>query len=360
VLRNDARRPRRNGGTQRRKTLASVETLEGRQLMAFSPLGVSQPDLIISGFTAPVAAWNGPLAVTVDIRNIAASTQVVPFSLAPGSTTPADAGPATVQVFITNGFPHIAKGVEVGQFTVPTIPSNSTLRISQTLTMPPQQPHFPIAGGNVFVQFVVTQSSTAPVPEANVANNSFISKQPVLIEPALPDLYAVGLNVPPVMQPGDTIKPNIEIANFGTVDSGLQGPFKVALVATTNKGLKGATILAAYTFDNVQALSRIPQTQVALGDVNINTPVNIDVLQAAPVTLPLRPRKYFLTVVVDPAHQILQLKDLSKHGNRSNGLITPFVQVGPPQPFLPPASGLSQLPSSQTTNPFPDPAFPVL
>ena len=362
MLRNDGRRPRRNGGTQRRRTLAWVESLEGRQLLATSALGFSQPDLTVSGFAAPVAAWNGPLAVSVDVRNIAAATYVDPLNLPPGSPTTADGGPATVQVFITNGNPHTFRGVEIGSFTVPSIPSNSSIRLNETLTMPSQLPHFPIFGGRVYVQFVVSQDPNT-TPEANPANNSSVAPRPVVIEPALPDLYAVGLIAPPVMQPGDTIEPNIEIANFGTVDSATQGPFQVLLVATTKRNsLFGASVLASFTVQSLTPLSEVASTNAVLGDVDNDVAPNIDVLNAPPITLPLTPSKYFLTVVVDPGNQVFQLKNFSRSIRRNllpDQAITPIVQVGPPQRFLPPASGLNQPASSQASNPFPDPAFPV-
>ena len=67
----ESRRTRRRGGRDRRRPdLAAVESLEGRQLMAYSPLGASLPQLTISGYASPAAAWGGPLTVTVNIANI--------------------------------------------------------------------------------------------------------------------------------------------------------------------------------------------------------------------------------------------------------------------------------------------------
>src|SRR5262249_143880 len=47
----------------RRADLGSVEQLESRALLAFSPLGFSLPDLIVTGQAGPRAAWGGVLDV---------------------------------------------------------------------------------------------------------------------------------------------------------------------------------------------------------------------------------------------------------------------------------------------------------
>jgi hypothetical protein len=173
-------------------------------------------------------------------------------------------------------------------------------------------------------------------------------------------LFPVALDVPPVMQPGDVIQPNIEIANFGPQNSKPQGSFQVLLVATAKRDFKhGFAVVAAYTVESVNPLSQVPQTQTVLGDANIDLPANIELIKGANVQLPIFPHKYFLTVVVDSGHNILQIKDLGKAFHGVGTSTRPIKKVGPPLAGLPPAGVLTTTPSSQATNPFPDPAFPV-
>jgi len=337
---------------------SSIERLETRELLAFSPLGFSLPDLSIDGFAAPVAAWGGPLAVSVDVKNLGASSMVEPFNLYPGAPSTADSGPALVDVFLVKGNPAKSVGFLIGQINVPDVPQNTSLRLSTTCTLPARPPGFPAFGANFNVVFRVAQNSDH-APEQDFTNNAAVAPQPVLLEPPLPDLFAIGLDVPPVMQPGDTIQPNIEIANFGAADSAPQGSFQVLLVATAKRSFTGGfSVLASYTVDSASPLSLVPQTQTVLGDANINLPANIQVLKGANVVLPIFPHKYFLTLVVDPNHSILQIKDLGTAFHGVGHSIRPIVNVGPPLAGLPPAGVLTS-PSSPATNPFPDPAFPV-
>src|SRR4051812_42689851 len=120
---------RRTGGGVRRRRgadLAPLETLEGRDLLAYTPLGVSLPDLAASGFAAPVAAWNGPLAVTVDVRNLGASSLTEPLGLEPGTTSTADAPPSDVGVFISSRpFFRPGTSLQVGSLPVGEIRQNT-------------------------------------------------------------------------------------------------------------------------------------------------------------------------------------------------------------------------------------------
>ena len=80
----ESRRTRRNGNDRRRPCLAIVETLERRELLAYSGLGFSLPDLTVTGFASPVASYGGPVTVTVNVRNIGASSTLEPLALSPG------------------------------------------------------------------------------------------------------------------------------------------------------------------------------------------------------------------------------------------------------------------------------------
>lgn len=355
----EARPTRRNGRTRVRLDLAA-STLERRELLAFTPLGFSLPDLTVTGFSAPVAAWGAPFAVTVDVRNLGSSSMIEPLALAPGSTSTADAGPSKVDVYLSTFKPTRNAGLLIGTIDVPTVPQNTNLRLSQTFILPQHAPGFPNFTGSLFVSFRIDISRS--VPDLDRSNNTFIAPLKVALEPPLPDLAIVGLDVPPVMQPGDTIQPNILVANFGTVDTATQGVVDVQLVATTNPQFQGATTLSSFRIETLQPLSEVPMKQVALGDVNLDRPINVEELRGAPVTLPLTPATFFITALADPSHKILQIHDLGRRfripGVGANAETPHFLQVGPPIPGLPPA-GVVSFPSSPFTNPFPFPSFPI-
>jgi hypothetical protein len=361
VLPFDARRNRRNGRDRRPPVSAAVERLEMRELLAYSPLGVSLPDLTVSGFTAPVAAWGAPFAVTVDVQNLGSSSIIEPTQLAPGSASTADAPPSKVDVIFHTGFGPRARSVVVGVIDVPAIQQNSLVRITQDFPqLPARPPGFAAFNQNVFVSFQLEPFPTS-ISNGNPTDNKLsFAPQPVRLLPPLPELAVVGLDVPPVMQPGDTIQPNIEIANFGTVNSAPQGPVPVFLVASATPSLRGASVIASFSIEALPGLSEVPQTRTVLGDVNVDQPINIDTLIGSAVTLPTSPAVYYLSVLVDPNNSIRQLHQLGRsiRVQATTPPTQPLHKVGPPIPGLPPA-GVVTAPSSALTNPFPFPSFPV-
>ncbi len=76
-------RAREDRRTRRRKQLAAPEVLEGRELLSYTSLGYSLPDLTISGIGGPAAAWGGSYQLTVLVKNTGASTIIEPLSLVP-------------------------------------------------------------------------------------------------------------------------------------------------------------------------------------------------------------------------------------------------------------------------------------
>ena len=76
-------RARDDRRARRRTELAPLEQLEGRQLLAYSSLGYSLPNLQCSGQAGPVASWGGTLTVTAFLQNTGASTINEPLSLIP-------------------------------------------------------------------------------------------------------------------------------------------------------------------------------------------------------------------------------------------------------------------------------------
>ena len=337
MLPRDSQRTRRGGRGRRQSDLARLplEALEGRALLSYTTLGFSLPDLTISGFAAPAASWGGPLAVSVNLSNIGASTLNEPLNLAPGSVSSADAPASTVAVFATRN-PHGRHGVLIGSFSAPLVPQNSEIQLNELLTLPNRPAGFPGDGGKIYVYFVANATNT--VLETDLSNN-FSSNSPVKIEAPLPDLQPVALDVPPVINPGDTIQPNIEIANLGPASTLPQGPVTVDLVASVTPTFgPGSSILATYQVPFIPGISTVATEtplKLAFGTANLTPQNNVVTITGSPVTLPATPGVYFIGVVVDPAGQNKQIRTIADRGHTN-----PFSlakQVGPNQSGLPPA-----------------------
>ena len=352
MLPNDSRRNRRADRARRRLT---HETLEPRALMAFSPLGFSPPDLTVSGWAAPVAAWGGPLAVHVEADNIGASSMVAPLNLAPGSGNTADSSPTTVDVYISSKPHNFSHALKVATINVPSIPQNSILPIDQIISLP-QQPHgFPGDGSNIFIELKIDPQKLSV--DLDRTNNRFIIKQPVQLAAPLPDLEAISMDVPTSIQPGDSVQVSAKIANLGTVDTSPQGPVTVDLVASTDTNFgPGDIVLAQMQIDNISPLSEVAATNSVLGDVNISDPLNVEKITFPTVTLPgAPPNTYFLGIIVDPANTIREIREI---GAPPSTQLSPVVQVGPPIANLPPA-GVTSAPAP-ASNVFPIPAFGLI
>ena len=76
----DSRHVRPEQRARRRTNLADLERLEARELMAFSSLGFSLPNLTISGVVGSTAAWGGTLGLTASVDNIGASSITNPIA----------------------------------------------------------------------------------------------------------------------------------------------------------------------------------------------------------------------------------------------------------------------------------------
>ena len=341
----ESRRRRRSGGPGLLPpVVAAVESLESRQLMAYSPLGASLPKLTISGYASPAASWSGPLTVTVNIANVGASTYLEPLALAPGTTSTSDAPASTVAVFAATN-PRFKGAVAVGTVSIPALGQNSFQQVTSTITLPARPAGFPADGGRIYLAL-----------EADANNNVFqlasghaISKPiPVSIEAPLPEVVTVGFDAPPVMQPGDTIQPNIRITNIGPGDTATQGTLQVALVASTTKTFtSGSSIVYLYNYTdpntgaavNLPGISSIATKGRELGDANQSPPDNVATISLPPVTLPTSPRTYYLGIVIDPNHNLKQLSGVSSAASVTYlGLVR---KVGPPIAHLPAAHVLT-------------------
>ena len=310
--------------------------------MAYNPLGFSLPDLTISGFASPVASWGGPVTVTTDVKNIGASSTIEPLGITKGSPSSADAGPYTVAVYASKSPKSLKGAVLVGTFNTASQSQNSDIQTTTTLTMPQKPSNFPGDGGHIYLFFQVNPGHT--VLESDFTNNTSTSVG-LTIEAPLPELAVVGLDLPPTIQPGDTVQPNIRIANFGPADTNLQGSFTIQLVASTTPTFnQGSRTIATYTFPNT-SIPNIPgESQVAtkgniFGDANLIPQKNVVTIVGAPVTLPTSPAKYYIGVVIDPTNQLKQLKRVPQYTRPANGFNLPHV-VGPPIKGLPPAGVL--------------------
>jgi hypothetical protein len=319
-----------------------LEQLEERALLAFTTLGFSLPDLVISGVAGPVAAWGGTLNITATIKNIGASTITNPIAQAPGSTSTADAPPSTVTVLLTPRPHSAARAVTLGSFQAPAVPQNSLEQVTESFTLPARPSGFPGAGGRFFVRLVVNSDNA--VIEANNANDVSKPIQVLVAPQALPAVRAIALYLPPVMQPGDTVAPVIQVGNFGTAPS---GSVQVALVASTTKSFTvGSSIVALYTITNIPSAAETPTGGTVISyPQNVTVSGNIATINGTPVTLPTSPATYFLGVVVDPFGKVKQLSVPRNSFALSR-------EVGPPIPDLPPAGVVS----TANTNPFPEPA----
>jgi hypothetical protein len=348
VLPFDSRPPRRADRARHRLT---PELLEPRTLMAFSPTGFSLPDLTITGSAAPVATWSGPLGLHMDVRNIGASSTIEPLALAPGSASGADSAPTTVDVYVSPRL-HSAAKLKVATINIPSIPQNSDLPLDEVISLPPQPHGFPGDGGKVFITLRVDPGKQSL--DLDRTNNSTIIRQAVQIAAPLPDLQAISMDAPPVIQPGDSVQVNAKIANYGTVDTSPQGPVTVDLVASTDTNFgPGDVVLAQVKITDIAPLSEVPATNSVLGDVNITNPVNVSQISFPVVTLPgAPPATYFLGIMVDPTNSIRQIRNI---GTAPSDAISPVVSVGPPIANLPPAGVVSA--PAPIANVFPIPPF---
>jgi hypothetical protein len=334
--------------------VSALECLEDRQLMAYSALGFSLPDLTVHGYAAPVAAYSGQLAVTVDVANIGSSTMIEPLALQQGSPSSADAGESTVTVYISPTKHFSARSVPIGTIPISGVAQNSVVEQTALFNLPAQLRGFKPVGGTFYVNFRVNENRS--VVESNRRNNVQRIGTPVQTAVFLPDLYAIALNTPPVMQPGDSIAPVIKVANYGTADPGLQGPFVVDLVASTDQNFgPGDQVLAQFSVSSLSPLSYVPAENTVLGDLNVNDPINVITLQSPAVTLPTGAPSYFLGVIVDPNNAIEEIHEV---GKGTDSTLNPIRQVGPPIPCLPPAGILSD--PAPVTNVFPYPPFGLI
>lgn len=339
--------------SRRRAESFGPETLERRELLSWSPLYKSLPDLTISGIAAPIAAYGQEMNVTVDVRNLGANTFPL-YDQQAGAPSTADSPPATVVVYASSQPHYSARSVvKVDTFAIPSIKENSLAQFTRAITLPQASPKLPAEGGTVYLYFKV-KTPTRPIPDFDPTNN--LSRRGVAVQtaPALPDLFGYSLDVPPVLQAGDLIRPTVQVVNYGTVNTDSQGPFDVILVASDDQTFgPGDIVLARTTVTSLAPLSAVPMADVVLGDVNINTPANVITLAANfDVTLPSTPENYYIGVVVDPENVI---REISEIGRGPDPVLNPIQGVGPSLHGFRPAGRVME--PGDPGNVFPIPPF---
>jgi hypothetical protein len=334
---------------RRRTDLAALEQLEGRQLLSYSSLGYSLPELQISGLAGPVASWGGSYQVTVVLQNTGASTIIEPLSLVPasevaigpdGSLVPpyyvpssADAAASQIGIYLAPRPRSLAGAIEIGTATAPALSQNDIERFNVSLTLPARPSGFR-STGVYYIRLVENSNNvSAPIPVR------FISQ-------ALPQLQATALDLPDALQPGDTVVPTFQITNLGTANTDTQAPVQVALVASVTPSFTlGSSIVALYTLPaGVPGQSSAPVKNSAhhharlygstIYNNNVTPAQNVETFTGAAVTLPTSPSTYYLGLVIDPNNT---LKQLSLPANRLELIRT----VGPATSGLPPAGVVS-------------------
>jgi len=326
--------------------LIALERLEARELMAFSNLGFSLSDLIITGQAGPKAAWGGEISVSGFLQNIGASTITEPTEQAPTSelnpagsglnstnSSTADAPDTSIAILISPHRNSLRGSILLATTEAPPLSQNSVEQFTTApITLPSRPRGFPGNRGTFYIRLMANSSGTSF--EANPENNLSAPIPVKVVGRALPELQAIALGVPPVMQPGDTISPTIEIENFGTADTITQGSVEVALVASVTPNFTvGSSIIDLETISaNIPALSNTPTSgnPATFGEQNLLPPNNVVTFTIPPVTLPASPSTYYLGVVVDPFGNLSQL-------SLPRNALELIHKVGPPIANLPPA-----------------------
>ena len=254
-------RARDDRRARRRTDLTALEQLEGRQLLSYSSLGYSLPDLQVTGLAGPVASWGSTYQVTVTLQNTGASTMVEPLSLAPAAPGPdrprwlprasvrvpssADAGgqpgghlPDTTASLARRRHPD-RDGHGTGarperrraiHRLADASPASGRLPRHRDPLHPPGGEREPVGPG-IELRQQHQPGDPGPVHLAGLAE-----------APGHRARRAADL------QPGDTIAPTFQVTNLGTARTDVQGPVQVALVASVDPDFNlGSSIVALYT-----------------------------------------------------------------------------------------------------------------
>ena len=297
--------------------------------MAYSPLGVSLPQLVVTGYSAPTASYGAPFSVDINVENLGAASLIEPRSLAPGSPSSADAAASTVNVY-ASATPNAKSGyLLLGTVAIPSILQNSEYETVSTLVLPTRHVGFP---SSKFYLTLAVNNDRSILQNSTAGNVYHVPKAVQIVAGPLPDLQVVGFDIPQPLQPGDVVSPTIRIENFGTGDPGTQGPVTVALVASLDKKFNaGSVVLATFTIPSLPGTSEVPTQSTISAIQNLFTTPNEYTTTLAALKLPTTPGFYYLGIKIDPTHHINQT-----YG--PNSALSLPVPVGPAGSFLPPAT----------------------
>ncbi len=315
--------------------------------MAYSAFGYSLPQLAVTGYGPPVAAYGGSFSVDIKVENRGASSLVEPTALAPGSLSSADVLTTSVGVYASATPTGKGGYILLGTVTTPEIRQNQDYETVVTLPLPTKRIGFPTGK---FYLILVANNDRSVIQANNTGNIYHIPKPVQIAANSLPDLQVVGFDIPQPLQPGDVVSPTVRIENFGDADSGLQGPVPVYLVASLNKNFGvGDAVVASFIIPSLPGTSNVPTLASAIPSTQNLFPLpNQFTITLPSFKLPTTPGFYYLGIKIDPGHAINQT-----YG--PNSALSNPVPVGPVDPFLPPSSVL--VPAGSTAPVFP--ALPV-
>ncbi len=326
--RERGRRHRSDRGTAR----PALENLETRQLLAYTPFGYSLPQLAVTGYAAPSAAYGGSLAVDINVENLGASSLIEPTQLAPGSPSFADSPATTVNIYGSVTANAKAGYALLGTVEIPAIRQNSDYETVANIVLPARPAGFPKTG-NLYLTLAVNNDRSI-LQSSSAANVYHVPKPVAVITDALPDLQVVGFDVPTTLQPGNVIAPTIRIENFGVGDPATQGPVTVALVASLDKKFGvGDAVVSSFTIADLPGISSVPTQTTVSAIQNLFTTPNEFTITLPAFQLPTSPGFYYLGIKIDPTHQINQT-----YGPTNN--LDDVISVGPASQFLNPSTVL--------------------
>lgn len=329
------------------------ELLENREVMAYSAMGFSLPDLAVGNNASPVASWGQPFAVQIQAYNRGASSlpELPQYPLPPSM---ADAV-TEVDVYLARG----RNRVQIDTIDLGRIRQNSLSNGVVNIDLPDTPPDgFPAAGGQFRMVFVPRVSNQIRLPMASPNGGSW--SMPINVLPSLPQLQFVSDNSPGVIVPGQVFTPQVVIANVGGANIATQGPLTVALVASADPYFSPDDIvLDQFTFESLPGLNQRPIAggmRGLHGSRQGNLPLAANEASAfgAKITFPLN-GPYYIGYVIDPDRTITQISDNAgvDRSARLNGLkyvdsVHGFTQPGnvtnadaeqfPNFPYQPPAA----------------------
>jgi len=283
------------------------ETLENREVLAYSAMGFSLPDLSVANNASPVASWGQPLSVQVLAFNRGASSlpELPQWPLAPSM---ADAV-TEVDVYLARGRNRVLiDTIDMGRIRQNSV-ENGVINIDLPDTPPAG---FPAAGGQFRMIFVPRVTNQIRLPMASPNGGSW--SMPVNIQPSLPQLQFVRDNSPNVIVPGQVFTPEIVIANNGAANIDTQGPLTVALVASNDPySSPDDVILDEIVIDSLQGLNQRPirgGMRGLQGSRRGNLPLAANETSAfgAKITFPVD-GPYYIGYVIDPYRTITQISD---------------------------------------------------